>query len=623
MPLNIDDLLARPNFKPKDWQATAPLKNPWGGIAKNKVRKSPDLARIAKLPRRVQECTPEQIEFVTQRYRKSGLSRCLCSEIRPRKDGKPSCITGFRKIQATMLLELSRVGGLLGGVGVGHGKTIAGICAPLAIRDCKLALLLCPPGLIDQLITEYELLDQHYVTPSLVTYGRVPYENTNPGMPVLHVFPYSKLSRENAAIFLEELSPDFIIADECHKLRNRDSTRTRRLLRYFENHPNTRFAGWTGSLTDSSIKDYAHLAALALKLGSPLPIDPDVVDEWSKALDPGDSPAPAGALFELCEPGEHVLDGFRRRLVQTPGIVMTSESAVSVDLIIGERKAPEIPTAVQDALNALRADWIRPDGEELVTPLDLARVACELASGFYYVWTFPNGEPEHLIRRWLEARKFWHREMRQQLKHGHEYLDSPLLLEKAARRAHGFTEITAKNRHLPHWKSYTYPEWRQVKGLVKPVTKPIRLHDYLARDAAQWANANRGIVWYAQRCFGEWVAELSGLPLHGGGPKAAERIREVTGDTSIIASIQSHGTGRDGLQFLFQHQLVANPPTSTSQWEQLLGRLHRTGQSSTVHAEFYCHTTELKSHVKTAIERAEYVEKTLGAKQKLINSLPK
>jgi hypothetical protein len=125
-------------------------------------------------------------------------------------------------------------------------------------------------------------------------------------------------------------------------------------------------------------------------------------------------------------------------------------------------------------------------------------------------------------------------------------------------------------------------------------------------------------VWYASSAFGAWVSELSGLPLHGGGVGAGKRIAEERGDRSIVASLLSHGTGRDGLQYLFHRQLIAQPPSSSTAWEQLLGRLHRTGQEAPiVYADAYRHTREVEASVDQAMARALYVEQTLGARQKL------
>lgn len=567
---------------------------------------SEDLDRVLRLPRRT---SAPPSDTTTTVYRRKNPS-CTCA-----KRGR-DCITQLRPVQSWALKEIASQGGLLGPIGVGHGKTALDILTPLAMPGCKVAVLLVPPNLRSQLIKEYELIGQHFDTPSLVVHGE-DYTKTHPGRPVLHVFPYSLLSSPlpERREFLQTAQPDTVIADECHYLRNATAARTMRFLRYFGTNPDTRFCGWSGSLSDKSIKDYAHLAELALGVGSPLPIASDTLDEWAKALDPDPNPAPPGALMELCHPGEPVHEGVRRRVCETYGVVSATEPASAARLTIRTRDPGKLPGVIRSALAELRATWTRPDGEELVDALALAKSARELACGFYYRWIFPRGESVYLIMRWLKARKEWNREVRQLIKQRLEHLDSPKLVENAAKRGCG----DLPRNELPALASNTWPAWRDVAKLVQPETEAVRLSDYLVQDAARWAAENRGIVWTAHREFGQWVAESSGLPFHGGGPKAGELIALERGDRSIVASIQAHGTGRDGLQRLFATQLIATPPSSPTAWEQTLGRLHRVGQKSAqVTAEFYKHTPELRSCVETAVLRAE--KNTLGANKKIITA---
>ncbi len=647
--IDISTIVAPPNYKPHTWRSGAP---PGAWTHKPAIGSSPDLARILKLPRRPPP-TPGSTkdraltEMMTRRFARPAAA-CRCREF-----GR-ECITRLRSVQAWALYEMGLANGLVAPIGVGHGKTVLDILAPLALRGCKTAVLLVPPNLVTQLMGEYDLISQHFEVPSLVVHGRT-FTSLIPGKPVLHVLPYSRLCGAKYTDFLDQLKPDTIIADETHRLRHADTATTSRVLRYWLEHPGTRFCCWSGSITDSSIKDYWHLAKMSLGDGSPLPLDPNIVDDWSRALDPGDNPAPAGSLLEICEPGQSLVEGFHRRLVETPGVVATTEPAVDAELAIQEREAPPLPPAVHDALRTLRASWTRPDGEELVDALSMARCARELACGFYYRWIFPRGEPVADILEWLDARKEWNREVRYKLERREAHLDSPLLLTRAAERAWGdwrrktpeeiraevladtwvededgrrqmtpeeietrIAMLTRYEGELPMWKATTWPRWKAAKGSVVPETEAVRLDPFLAQDAAAWGRERRGIVWYEHAAFGQWVAEISGLPLHGGGPDAGQRIGAERGDRSLVASIKSHGTGRDGLQRLFHEQLVANPPSSATAWEQLLGRLHRIGQKApVVTTEFYRHTPEMRDHVDQALARALYVESTMGSAQKL------
>ena len=586
------------------------------GRSRPAVGPSPDLDRILALPTRPPEIegtarAEALIELVTGRLRRERTTPCECQS----KYNRP-CISRLKFAQAWALYEAPLAGGILAPVAVGAGKTLCDILIA-TVMDCKLAVLLVPPRLVQQLVTEYKLCSEHFRVPSLIV-GNTGHIVT--GAPVVHVLPYSKFCREGSTNILEQLKPDLIIGDEVHRLRHAATATTNRVLRYFSNHPDTRFAGWSGTITNKSIKDYAHLCVMALREQSPLPLEPNVVEEWALALDPTDWPAPMGALRKLCKPGEHVYQGFHRRLVSTRGIVATKSSSCDASLIIDERKAPPIPEPLVKMLRVLRdkdmpGGWCRPDGEELIDALAVAACARQLACGFFYRWRFPKGESEELIKQWFSARKAWHRELREKLQHRVEHLDSPLLCERAAHRA----LMGDYDGDLPVWHAHNYQDWVAVKQAVYHETETVWVDEFLAKDAAEWARTHKGIVWYMHRAFGEKVAEISGLPRYGGGIEAETEIVKEKGDRSIIASIPAHGTGRDGLQYLFHEQLVADPPSSGAAWEQLCGRIHRIGQAEDeVTTEIYRHTPEFRDAIDESLIHAKYVSDTLGANQKLL-----
>lgn len=616
--IDLSELIAEPNFRPRAWQSAAPPTNAAGKF-KQPISSSPDLTRVIGLPLRER---PEPgsarakalIAMITARFlRDPQPVVCKCASV------NRTCITELRLAQAWALYEISSVGGCLGAIGVGHGKTGLNLLAPLAMKNCKSAVVLLPPGLVEQTVNEHFLFKQHFRVPRLKVHGRHEglYDSPTDNSILLHVYPYSLLSRPESSDFLRLIDPDLIIADECDKLRHPNTATTSRFLRRLKEEPRTKFFGWTGSLSDDSITNYAHLSAAALREGSPLPLEPQVVNEWAKAIDPSDWPAPAGALLKLCHEGEHVHAGFHRRLVGTPGFVATTEPSVDLELVLKERVAPEVPFAVSQLINEVVETWTRPDGEEFMDSSSYLYSRClvELACGFWQKWIFPRGEPIELIEEWLAARKLWAREVRNKLRDRREHLDSPHLCQLAAMRAWG----DAENEHgKPVWKAASWPRWRKVKGKVEPKTKAVWVDDFLARDSAAWALENQGIVWYQHVAFGRMVSKISGLPWFGGGKEALNELRAEKGNRSIVCSISAHGRGRDGLQFLFNDQLIANPSSSGSRWEQLLGRLYRNGQKSpTVTARFYRHTKELRKHVDLALRKALYVESTLGTPQKL------
>lgn len=659
----LDDVVAEPGIRPEEWQVEAP---DWLGGSKPPVSDSPDLHRVLNLPRRspveVNTATATAlIEHITAKYGR-GEVNCRCEQIQDARGvRRKPCIKTPNYAQAWMLHELHINAGLIANAVVGIGKTFVDILAPLAMPDCKTALLLVPPTLIPQLVNEYLLVREHWKVPTVTWYGVR--EPTQLGESVsLHVMSYNKLSGEDATDLLDNrLQPDAIFADECHKISNVSSVRGGRILRAFGQHGSRiRFGCWSGTLTGDSLLDYWHLALLALRRKAPVPVDQEVAKEWAAAIDPDEWTAPPGALLEFCEPGEHVQDGFHRRLAETPGFVCTTGASIDIDLKIDERIPPPIPNVsrpdprapgcvdadlginvpkgmwpgLDDALRFLRKNWIRPDGEWLLDALSASRCARELACGLFLRWKFIHGETREQVDEWKAARKEWRAEEREMLKRRIPHMDSPMLLANAAMRAwktsSQFADLddegkkihvisAEKARKLPEWRAGTWPRWAKIKDDVRPVTEVVRLDDYLAQDAARWGRENLGIIWYSTVGFGAWIAEISGLPQHGGGPDAGAKIAKEKGDRSIVASLSSHGTGRDGLQLLFSTQLVTQPPSSAEAWEQAIGRLARINQkASCVTADVYRHTIELQNFVDSALRRAEYVQRTMRADQKLL-----
>jgi hypothetical protein len=598
-----------------EWRSV-PEKSPFEGRdfrLRPAVGNSDDLKRIVQIPRRTPvdlEKGPTKdalVQLMTERLSRGPRASCACQTIAP---GRP-CITELLPVQAWALYEAPIVGGLLAPIGTGGGKTGLGILMAM-VMNVKRAVLLIPPGLREQLARDYLLWREHFHVPSIVfERGQ---GHTIQGRPILHVIPYSRFSRHESTELLEQLKPDLIIADEAHRLKDKKTTTTGRVLRYLGANEATRLTCWSGTFTSKSIKDYAHLSAFALRENSPLPLLPAVVEEWSTALDPSDFPAPSGALSVLIGPGENLYSGFQRRLKQTRGVVATDEGACKSSLYLHKRNTPKIPDKIIDLMKNLRKTWVRPDGEELITSLDVAACAKQLALGFFYRWKFPRGESVEQIERWFAARKAWNKEVRELLKTPSPHLDSPMLAENAAKRAaDGYTGP------LPVWHSESYAEWIAVKNTVYHEQDTVWVDDYMARDAAEFGKKHRGVIWYEYGAFGHKVAELSGFPRYGGGDVAAKSILEERGKTSIIASIKAHGTGRDGLQFYFDTQLITSLPSSGLTNEQLLARLHRPGQTEDeVHTYLYLHTDEMEEALESARRDAAYIEGTLGTKQKLL-----
>ena len=645
----LADVVAPPYVRPEDWQAPAPIASYERG-AGPEICGSPDLTRVLAIPRRAPLEIPSPdadalVAYVTAKYKLPPRAHCRCREIDPERD----CIQNLLPLQAWGLHEMSLANGLVAAVPAGGGKSIIFLLAALALRDCKCAALLLPSTLVPQMVTDYEILSQHFRVPSLIVHqGRAQAplrvaSNTDPNV-VLHLIAYTRLSSPDASDLLAQISPDAILADEADALSDTTSVRTRRFLRIYQRAPGTRFVCGTGSFTDKGLEDWATLAALALRLNSPMPLDPEVTADWGRAINAGDYPAPPGALMDLCRPGEEVRAGFQRRLRETLGFISSTTSEVRVittgelvDIIIQKREAPPLPAIIEEALAKVRAglrpDTLAPagtpggesvDDEELVDPMQKAQCAAEVACGMFYRFIFPRGEPRALIEDWFSKRKAYFREQRDMLMLDIPFMDSPHLLDQAARRAHGdippgLLDDGTLDPRQPAWPSAAWPAWRDIMDKVEPKSQAVRLHDYLVLDAAEWAEKSPGIVWYTMVEFGQWLSEISGMTLHTGGAGAGARILKEDGRRSIVVSVKSHGRGRNGLQHRFWRQLLSQMLSSSRMNAQLLARLHRLGQKeNTVETDVYLHTPEIRKRFRQALSRARYVQETMGERQKLL-----
>jgi hypothetical protein len=549
-----------------------------GGFA---VRPSAELDRIVALPRRTASVSDAEV---------ARLHEDLCL---------PNGTRRLRPIQALALTEARRQNGLFAPIGVGAGKSDIALLLP-KVMGSKVAVLLVPANLREKVFQQdYPTLVTQYRLPRLAN-AKVQVVDSSC---VLHVHSYNELSSPLKHDLLDQIQPDLIICDEAHALRHPSAARTRRFLQYFKAHPDTRLCVLSGTMTSKSIKDYAHLAWLSLRDNAPVPTRYTVLEEWAAALDSAPVPAPPGALLKLCEPGEKAREGFRRRIVETPGVIATTDGSLGTSLVISERPLKATPI-IREALKLMRETWTTPDeGEAFDEILTLHRYARQLAAGFYYKWIWPRGESAQVRANWMEARKAWNREVANFLTYrAKKGCDSPMLYAKACSEG----KLSSMN----------YDRWATVRETAKPEVEAVWLDEYLVDDSVAWGRENVGVVWYEHAALGAAIAKKGGFPLFGPG---AEGILKEKGTRTIVASIRAHGTGKN-LQ-CFNRNLVTTTPTSGTVWEQLLGRTHRPGQEADeVTVEVYRHTLEMRAAVNKALRDADYQQTTTGNRQKLLSA---
>jgi hypothetical protein len=552
------------------------------------VGDSADLRRVIALPRRPP---------FDEKHDHSALVDRLSSEFR-----RPGSQAELFPVQAFCIDEMRRVSGLVGLLAPSAGKTLLAqlLVTALGVRT---AVLLLPPKLKAQLLLRsYPALVKDWRVPQLRGVSRV-----DTGVEaVLHPVAYSELSDPEFADVLDWIQPELIVADEAHNLRRVLSARTGRFIDHVVTSSKAgtlkHVALLSGSMAQESIKDL-RFVIYALGKYAPIAISEGVLQAWADALDPLENPSPPGRLMDLAEPGESARSAFRRRLVETPGVVATTQSPIATRLEIHARR-PVVPPAVEAALAKLYETWTTPWDEEITDHLMFSRVARQVASGFVYRVTWPRGEAPELRNEWLTAKNEWHREVRNFLAGPRvKGLDSLGLLEDAA---------VARTR-----PSKRYDRWDAVRPLAEPAQETIWIDDFVVRDALEWTREHRGLIWYAYRAFEAKLAE-AGLPVMSGGAASERVIPTLDGSQSVAISWDSHREGTDGLQLYFADQLFTFASGSAARLDQALARLHRVRQPSrVVKAWIPQHTPETIKAFEHARKRAEVLEETFGNVQKL------
>jgi hypothetical protein len=547
-----------------------------------------EMDRIVALPRKVPwtpERTAQAQSLVTAWLRAPGGTMVL------------------KAAQAQALVEAHDSGALVGELAAGSGKALLGFLLPVALKAQR-TLLLVPAKLRDQTFDVHQDLARHWRLPPLLGMEDSGPAPTGGEGGVVRVMSYESISHINYASYIDEFDPDLIIADEAHFLSRMSSGRSKRVFRFLKQARragrSVRFVPMSGTMRRKSFRECAHLYEAALGPKSPLPTHYPSLEQWCYALDEGikpDARYQPGALLRLCTPQDPPdLDGVRgavrRRLVDTHGVVATTELSCSLPLTLQVRPVT-VPDAVRQAMHKLRTEYELPTGDTVDAGVTFWAHAREIASGFAYRW-LPAAPPE-----WLAARKAWNAFVRARLAApGKLRLDTPLQVWNAVADGH-FGDV-------PEWR-----RWCEVRGTFEPKTVPYWISDWLVRDAEQWALETGGIVWVSHAAAytqdvddDEFGKAFQKIPYFGAGD---ERIRSY------------RGTGKNLTQW--SKALIMAFPSSGATLEQLLARHHREKQTADlVEFYFYAHSLELVNAVRTCLGDANFQQTTSGSPQRILNA---
>lgn len=411
----------------------------------------------------------------------------------------------------------------------------------------------------------------------------------------------------------------------------------------------------SGTITDKNISDYHHLAMLALRNNCPLPRLSSMCFFWGQILG-ADAQNPNAYAKSLMSPLlgwarthfpsenfradqiESYRRAYRHRLCTAPAVTATGDEEIGTTLRLENiEDLPGASANLQELIRRVEEDMVTPQGEPIDHALHTFKWRYELSSGFYNALVWPliedlaktrkvsDIEAELLLERAKVHHgyvKAYHSVLREFFKSSPPGLDTPREVGRSM-AMHGDKFVG----------SDIYAAWRMMKdsdfeGRPERYSAPVRVDDFKIQRILKWASeTGRGLIWVFHQEMGRWIVEelhKAGMPaLYA--PAGADDLIEDAGDPGrggkgdqlVVASLGSHGTGRN-LQ-AFQHQLYAQWPRSALLAEQSLGRTHRNGQKA---EELVVHTLlgPTFDHICRAatLNDAIYIQQTTGSRQKVI-----
>lgn len=485
----------------------------------------------------------------------------------------------LRPVQAVALYEIETYGSFVGAYQVGAGKTLVTLLAPWVYGGDRLSHLLVVPAKLERKTQEERVgYGQHWRLPES-----------------LHVMSIERLARVNQAEFLDAHRPKLIMIDEAHRLANRKSSATKRIQRYLDEHPDTRVVVLTGTLGSRDVGEFAHLVRWALRDGAPVPRRQAAVALWSQAL--AEPPKAALGAFGRFGGIDGARAALRDRLVSTPGMhSTTSQHESPLEVVMSDlRPSDECMAFLRRATDA----WVLPDGQPIDDPIAMSRHAYTIALGFWLRWRLPGPES------WMHARRQWSAYVRGLTNR----VDSEWDTEEHVRRG-------VESGDLPDGED-TLQSWLSVRDSFVPETEVCWIDDSVVDLLVEWARESPGVVWYRHTAMADALLRR-GIRVYGrrGEDASGRHVMHHPADQSCAASRMSSGEGVNLQQMC--RALVLEPMGKAAPWEQLIGRMHRPGQSRPVRYEIYCPTDYHRRAVQRAEDSAAWVESTLGQRQKII-----
>lgn len=459
--------------------------------------------------------------------------------------------------------------GVVGVMSCGAGKALALQIAPLILGSTR-PLLLTQANLIPQMRDEVDRWSKHYplADPEMLSYG--------------------KLSHYQYRDVLDAIQPDWILCDEAHKIGN-GSARYKRLMRYLTAHPECRLVAVSGTMRQQSLHVTAAIMRLALRQWSPLPTG-GLLDQWAAVMDTDGEPDRVAMTSvdrvirhtRVPRAADHRLTArraFKHLLDHCPGVVVSS-NRLDVDAGLRLRRSDPL---TPDALSALAAKWVLPDGTLLADSSEVASKRATMRLGFWYQYI-----PETVHEEWQSARRAWTHYTQQRVADGD--CDSPYEVMQRVESGQYRDGAARLQRWLRAKVLYPEPERRTVwlpggKAAIRQIVD-------------RWTATTRGhniVVWY--RSVG--VLEALDRP----GWTVVRSGDEIPSGGAPLVLSDSFRQGWHGVAY--SRALILQPSPSAAEIEQILSRQHRNPQHKDVEVTLLAEPQDITRIARDARARAE------------------
>jgi hypothetical protein len=532
----------------------------------------------------------ERVSELTRRHLTQADADAWAEVLTPecRTVGSPALLRAWQALAMAEVIE--NKGGFLC-LPVGLGKTLLTHQIP-RLMGLQRPVLIVPTSLEDKTRADFRSYMGVWKTPN----------------PPPRIITIDDLKQEKSEQLLWSINPDGIFIDEADDLSNPDSSMVRKLDRFIVAHWDTcAVVTLTGTPSRKSLLNYWHLLCWTLKDNVPVPRVLSEAKMWAAALDDA---GPRGDRTRRPGPGPlgqnlaQAREWFRKRLAETPGVVIVDGDSCTAPIRIRVRQAKEDPV-----IDALFEGFIlkgeRPDGELVSDSLSRWKMDGQLGSGFTQYYDPPPPD------EWRMARRGLSRFVRSAIE-ASTYSGKPLDTEGAVIRAFRDTPVVE--------------EWLEIKDTFDAAenTKVEWFSTSVLESCVDWLNESDepGIIWTGSVEFAQALAMATRLAYFSRHGKDAKKrgLHSVTPatDRNMICSWHANKKGFN-LQ-AWTRNLLHMPPQSAKWLEQIFGRTHRSGQDKTVTIDWLATSGGTLDAFESAISEARYAKSMVSLTQKILRA---